>query len=133
MSSILYCRYVHPPSGPTKTTLKESLFKYTQHGRYHARRYLSVTISHGYIFNGGNYFCFLKSTPRTHSTINRSVVGYLFATYWFYILFFFPFHHSHHFQCMQILHTFGIRSIDCSIQSYVSEVSIWRLPASYLC
>ena len=151
VSSMFYCRYPHPPSVPTKTTLKEALLKYTQHGRYHARRYLSMTISDGYvcvytriyiyiyyvyiyvyiqyIFNSGSSFCFLKSTPRTQETINRSVVGYLFATSWFDCSSF----HSIVFnvQFMQMLLKLGVRWLFS--QNYASEVSILLLPASYLC
>ena len=114
VSSMFYCRYAHPPSGPTKMTLKEALLKYTQHGRYNARRHLSMTISDGYIFNSGSSFCFLKSTPRTQKTINRSVVGYLFATSWFDCSSF----HSIVFnvQFMQILLKLGVRTSDCSLK-----------------
>ena len=67
-----------------------------------------------YILNGGSSFCFLKSTPRTQKTINRSVVGYLFATSWFDCSSF----HSIvvNVQFMQILLKLGVRTSDCSLK-----------------
>ena len=59
-------------------------FKYKQHGKYHARRYLSMTFSHGYIYI--LWWKFFLTVEKHAQDANKSgcVMTYLFTTYWFY-------------------------------------------------
>ena len=71
-------------------------FKYKQHGKYHARRYLSMTFSHGYIYIYSMMeilFDGWKACPRCKQKWmchDLSIYNLLV------LLFVFPFHH---FQC----------------------------------
>ena len=79
-----------PPPGAYRNDsedAKSRFFKFKQHGKCHARKYLCMTFSHGCFFNDGSSLWLLKSMPRMHGTTSRSVLTISDLPIWSFLQF----------------------------------------------